>query len=383
MAESPTDRYGFPPEAYDPSRLPDYNTNFLGDNDLAAFISALHAPDPAQNHADDITSPHSPRSPSSFLDPDRTQRKGSSVSLFDTSESQSVAAQAAAQAGDVSAPSGGEAQHHHHHHHGVYGNARSPTPGSSQSSMFITAQNDWAPIHERVHHKRRRDARKTGGGGGRGQALLGTRTKDETREGYLYSLLKWPMLFFVGAWLVGLALTYLYTRLYIMVYEQFVAWRGRRRQLRLRLRRTHRYADWVAAARELDRYLGRDRWKEENNFAYYDSKTIRRVWEQLRRCRLQAEADEKEKEAAKVKVREKEKMRGRAVEDLRALLEACVKNNFVGVENPRLYSQTYYGTKNLVQNFVDEGESCSVPVSFVPYFLYFLPLPPHLFKLST
>jgi hypothetical protein len=26
------------------------------------------------------------------------------------------------------------------------------------------------------------------------------------------------------------------------------------------------------------------------------------------------------------------------------------------VENSRLYSQTYYGTKNLVQDFVDEGE---------------------------
>ena len=50
------------------------------------------------------------------------------------------------------------------------------------------------------------------------------------------------------------------------------------------------------------------------------------------------------------------KDKGKAVEELRGLMEACVKNNFVGVENPRLYSQTYYGTKNLVQNFVDEGE---------------------------
>ena len=44
------------------------------------------------------------------------------------------------------------------------------------------------------------------------------------------------------------------------------------------------------------------------------------------------------------------------MQDLRALVEACVKNNFVGIENPRLYSQTYYGTKNIVQNFVDEGK---------------------------
>ncbi|ROT36049.1 FabD/lysophospholipase-like protein [Sodiomyces alkalinus F11] len=352
MAESSTDPYGFPPEAYNPSSLPDIDTKFIKDEDLAAFISALHAPDPLQNQSDDITSPHSSRSASYFLDPDHTKRKGSAVSLFDGSDSQSIAAQAAAQAGDVSAPSGGlPQQQHQQQQNGVYGNARPPTPtlGRRQSSMFITAQNDWAPIHRRVHQKRRGDdARKADGGGG--QALLGTRTKDETREGYLYSLLKWPMLFFVGAWLVGLSLTYLYTRLYIWVYEQFVTWRGRRQQLRMRLRRTHRYRDWVAAARELDRYLGREKWKEQNSFAYYDSKTVRRVWEQLRRCRLRAEAVEHGG------VDEKEKESGRAVEDLKALLEACVKNNFVGVENPRLYSQTYYGTKNLVQNFVDEVE---------------------------
>ena len=34
-----------------------------------------------------------------------------------------------------------------------------------------------------------------------------------------------------------------------------------------------------------------------------------------------------------------------------------MKNNFVGFENPRLYSETYYGTKKLVQDFVDEAET--------------------------
>ena len=33
-----------------------------------------------------------------------------------------------------------------------------------------------------------------------------------------------------------------------------------------------------------------------------------------------------------------------------------VKNNFLGVENPRLYSETYYGTKHLAQDFIDELE---------------------------
>ena len=35
-------------------------------------------------------------------------------------------------------------------------------------------------------------------------------------------------------------------------------------------------------------------------------------------------------------------------------LQACVKYNFVGIENPRLYSETYLGTKHLLQGFVDQ-----------------------------
>ncbi len=90
----------------------------------------------------------------------------------------------------------------------------------------------------------------------------------------------------------------------------------------------------------MDDFLGNAKWKEVDDFAYYDSGTVRRVLGQMRKCRRLAE-----KGGDKA-----------AVEDLKVLIEACVKNNWVGVENPRLYSQTYYGTKNLVQNFIDEGE---------------------------
>ncbi|KAM0324317.1 hypothetical protein ACHAQA_008094 [Verticillium albo-atrum] len=341
MAESTEDIYGFTPEAFDPAHIPDYDTNYLDDTDLAHFVSALQAPDPLQSPTEDTTFLRSPsiQSPSSF---DVTKRN-SLLGPPDDADPSAVAASAAAQSGHVAAP---------HVSNGVYPSGNHAAAGSHQS-MFITAQNDWAPVHERVH--KRRPGRKGGRAQGAAEALLGTRSADETREGYLYALLKWPMLFFVGAWLVGLSLTYLYTRLYIWVYEHFVTWRGRRQQLRRSLRATKNYRDWVAAARELDGYLGRQRWKEENDFAYYDSKTVRRVWEQMRKCRHRAEAFERgdsDDESADEETIKK----GRAVDELRGLLEACVKNNFVGVENPRLYSQTYYGTKNLVQNFTDEVE---------------------------
>ena len=49
--------------------------------------------------------------------------------------------------------------------------------------------------------------------------------------------------------------------------------------------------------------------------------------------------------------------------NFRRLLEQRSQNstnddNFSGVENPRLYSETYSGTKDLVQEYVDEVNAC-------------------------
>ncbi|KAJ8108203.1 hypothetical protein ONZ43_g6496 [Nemania bipapillata] len=206
--------------------------------------------------------------------------------------------------------------------------------------MFITAQNDWAPVNEKPKHRRRK----------RKKISVGRRTIDETREGYLYDLLKWPFLISVVLWIIGLGAAYLATRFYIYLYEHYITWTGRRERLRRAMRASSNYRDWVLAAKEMDAYLGNEHWKEENEYAYYDSKTVRRVYEQILRHRKAAEknaGDQSTKGGSR-----------QAIESLKALTEACVKNNFVGVENPRLYSQTYYGTKNLVQHFIDQvGES--------------------------
>jgi len=340
----PARNYGFPPEAFDWSRLPDVETNFLSPEHLEAFIQALAAPDPVQSPSSSslqLNSPSLHRSSSSFFPDSPTH---------DTP--QSVAAAAAAAAADM---------------------AGSRPPVRSNSGMFITAQSDWAPVHEKVlsssatngSSKRgeRRRTRATAGGGKKKlrkpprmplESLIGSRSKDETREGYLYSLLKWPFLLIVGTWIMGLSVMYLATRFYIYLYEQGVAWRGKREKLRRAMRATGNYKEWVAAAKNMDEFFGNGRWKEENEFAYYDSKTVRKVWDQMRKCREQAEKVERKGDEGGEENR-------RPVEDLKALVEACVKNNFVGIENPRLYSQTYYGTKNLVQNYVDEGKrNCSI-----------------------
>ncbi|KAG9257107.1 acyl transferase/acyl hydrolase/lysophospholipase [Emericellopsis atlantica] len=309
-----TPNYGFPPEAFDTSLLPDVDVEFLDQEDIRAFERALQAPDPLQSPVDETGSLRSSlRSPSPAI----TKRNSQAGSGLEE---------------DVGAVAPGGFGH----------DGAQP----AIAPTFITAQNDWAPVNSKIYkNKRGSKRRRNGAAKGAVEGLLGTRTKDETREGYFYQVLKWPLLLFVVAWLAGLGLAYLSTRLYIWVYEHFFTWRGKRQQLRSNMRRTANYKDWVAAAKELDGYLGRQAWKEENSYAYYDHKSVRKVWEQMRKMRAKAEGLEMGKGDG-----------GKTVDELRVLIEACVKNNFVGVENARLYSQTYYGTKNLVQNFVDETE---------------------------
>lgn len=301
----PHHNYGFPPEAFDPQRLPDFNTGFVPSEDIAAFAQALSAPEPINSSVDD----------GSFLRSPALQ-SGSSINL---------------EPGNDSPASGVFPQ-----------NSRR----GSQAGLLISAQNDWAPVNEKVTRpgKKRRRKRKLG------------RSVDEAREGYLYSLLRWPFLLLTMTWIIGLAVAYLLTRFYVWFYEHFIAWRGKREILRRNMRATSSYRDWVRAAKELDSFLGRQQWKEDNEYAYYDSNTVHRVWDQIRKLRRAAEAEEAKHLGIPGHVNGGATHDTKPVEELKALVEACVKSNFVGVENARLYSETYYGTKNLVQNFIDEVE---------------------------
>lgn len=222
--------------------------------------------------------------------------------------------------------------------------AKSPelSPDKRGPIQFITALNDWRPIRQRVRKDQAKPRRK--------KRKRIRRGKDETREGFVYTLLKWPLLLFVLMWIVCLAWSYAATRLYIWAYERGVAMRGRREALRKKLYEAKSYDEWVDAARQIDRYLGNDRWKETEEYAYYNSGTINTVRDQLRRLRTSLEQCSR--------TRPEDKVRGQVLADeLRAILEASIKDNFVGVENARLYSETYYGTKNLVQSFLEEASA--------------------------
>lgn len=209
-------------------------------------------------------------------------------------------------------------------------------------TTFFTALNDWRPIHQRVRRNKK-------------QKRPPRRGKDETREGFVYVLLKWPLLILVFGWLLVLSILYALTRLYIYLYEHWVTWRGRRERLRKQLQRATSYEDWVRAAKELDKYLGNDKWKESDDYAYYNSKMIRRARDQMAWLRREAETAQDRSHSQQ------------CVEELRGIVEVCLKNNFMGFENPRLYSETYYGTKNLVQEFVDELETTVTFLRITPH----------------
>jgi predicted acylesterase/phospholipase RssA len=71
----------------------------------------------------------------------------------------------------------------------------------------------------------------------------------------------------------------------------------------------------------------------------------------MRRCRKEAETKESSSTLVTTSTGQ------RPIDELRVLVEACIRDNFAGFENPRLYSETYYGSKELVQSFVDEAEA--------------------------
>jgi hypothetical protein len=149
-------------------------------------------------------------------------------------------------------------------------------------------------------------------------------------------------------WLLVLSIMYMLTRFYIAQYEYWFNWRGKRQQLRKRLRASQTYEEWKEAAKDLDDYYGTEEWKKQDAFAYYDYATVRKVVGDLANLRIKLEQGGGLEDGERV----------RCIESMKQILETSLKSNFAGIENPRLYCQTYYGTKDRLQEFIEESERC-------------------------
>lgn len=187
---------------------------------------------------------------------------------------------------------------------------------------FLISKNDWYPINAPGKSKSKKKAEKNAK-----QRSL----RDEFRSSAAYTILRWPFLIVILLWILLLCFLYTVVRAYVAFLEYMITWRGERKILRNNLRASRTYAEWIENALALDRFLNLEKWSSIPRFSYYDYRTVKRTTARLRALR------EKNLD-----------------EDLIVFLQGCLKKNFAGIENRQLYSHRYYGTKKVVEDYVEE-----------------------------
>ncbi|KAF5389099.1 hypothetical protein D9757_004914 [Collybiopsis confluens] len=198
--------------------------------------------------------------------------------------------------------------------------ATSPLPPNSPAPSRvrkISALSDFAPINLRVKRRRKK----------------GSSNSTNRKHDWTFLLLRWPLLFFIFLFIAMEFGLYVLIRQVVNTKEWIFSWRGKKGVLRKRLRGARSYQEWRDAAATLDSYLHFDEWKKIDEDAFYDWKLVRKVKKSL------------------LSLREAGDARG-----LMGILETCIRANFAGVESPRLYSETYFGTKDLIEAYYDEQE---------------------------
>ncbi|CAO3630213.1 unnamed protein product [Cunninghamella blakesleeana] len=155
-----------------------------------------------------------------------------------------------------------------------------------------------------------------------------------TPKGIAHSLFKYPFIIGIGFIIFIELLLYIGLRQAVRIWENLFSWRGRRRKLRNDLRASKSYNEWCQAANELDKYMKKDEWKASPEYGYYDYRLIQKVIKHLRLYRANNDLE--------------------SITHLKDVLYVCLKQNFAGIENAKLYSNTYLGTKNLIDEYVNE-----------------------------
>ncbi|CAO3589805.1 unnamed protein product [Absidia cylindrospora] len=80
--------------------------------------------------------------------------------------------------------------------------------------------------------------------------------------------------------------------------------------------------------------MKKEEWKVNPAYGFYDYRLIQKV---IKHLKLYREKDDSE-----------------SANNLKDVLYACLKQNFAGIENAKLYSNTYLGTKYLIDEYIDE-----------------------------
>lgn len=182
----------------------------------------------------------------------------------------------------------------------------------------VSALSDFAPVNQRIKRSRKK---------------LWRNANSSKRQEWLFVLMRWPLLTLIFLFIAAEFGMYVIIRQLVNTKEWLIAWRGRKGVLRRRLRSARTYGEWKDAALALDEYLHFDEWKTVDEDPYYDWKLVRKVLRTLSNLRTRNDA------------------RG-----VLGVLETCVRTNFAGVDSPRLYSETFHRTKDLIETYVTEQE---------------------------
>ncbi|GMM34236.1 hypothetical protein DASC09_015610 [Saccharomycopsis crataegensis] len=209
---------------------------------------------------------------------------------------------------------------------------------SSSASNRIMSTNDWTPIYEKLDHglrNRKKDHHRDGSNHSSShkshaasQRLRKANKPDIFSNSISYKLFRWPILIFALWWISCLFTFYLMVRMAVAFSEFILTWRGDKKGLREKLRNSQNYQEWVENAKKLDSTFGLDQWRKDPVFYYYDYRTLAKTIKNLRSSTNDCD-----------------------IEQCMVVLQNCLKSNFAGIENPIMYSQTYYGTKYLIETY--------------------------------
>ena len=159
-------------------------------------------------------------------------------------------------------------------------------------------------------------------------------------KGVTQRALRWPILFCVVLILALELAAYALIRSFVLMYEWASNISRRHAALKDRMLRAATFTEWCRAARELDQAEGRDAWKRDPAWQYYDPELITAHLSSLRAHRSSSDMK-------------------RLMKNLKTIYSLY---NFGGMNNYQLYNQTHFGTKHLVQDFIQEVLECTILV---------------------
>ncbi|KAJ1827843.1 hypothetical protein LPJ56_001440 [Coemansia sp. RSA 2599] len=163
----------------------------------------------------------------------------------------------------------------------------------------------------------------------------------EESWGRTFSLLRLPLICWaIGAIILELSV-YFVVRQLVSLYERYAAWRGERDRAFRHMRQATTYAEYMAAAREIDE--SRQRSGRHGWHGYLDQKLLRRLTLQMHEARSQVEA---------------RGTRRAAVALCDVLSGGALRANTGGWENRQVWAHGYSGPPPAVSAYVDEATAC-------------------------